>query len=45
MTDSPNTTFYEAVKFDDFVKSHEIDGTVKSSRCKAHELACWQAGL
>ena len=22
---------------DDFVKSHEMDGTVKSSRCKAHE--------
>ncbi len=31
--------------FDDLVKSQKSDGTVKSSRCKARELACWQAGL
>ena len=24
-------------KFDDLVKSHESDDTVKSSKCKAHE--------
>ena len=27
------------------VKSQKSDGTIKSSRCKARELACWQAGL
>jgi hypothetical protein len=24
-------------KFDELVKSHKLDGTVKSARCKAHE--------
>jgi hypothetical protein len=31
------TAFYETVKSDEFVKSRQLDGTVKSARCKARE--------
>ena len=30
-------TFYETINFDDLVKSHQNDGFVKSSRCKARK--------
>jgi len=30
-------TFYEAVNFDNFAKSRQDDGFVKSSRCKARK--------
>jgi hypothetical protein len=33
------------LRIDVLARSQKSDGTVKSSRCKARELACWQAGL
>jgi hypothetical protein len=31
------TTFYELITFDELVRSHSIDGFVKSSKCKARK--------
>jgi len=36
---------FQLVNLDELVTSQKWDGKLKTSKCKACELACWQAGL